>query len=165
VSAERSLAVEPAGAGDVPGVIRLIGQVFDEYGFVFDPATELPDLFAFDRHYGEPRGAFFVVRDAGAVVGSVGVERLDGASAELHRLYLDAGLRGRGIGRALADAVLDWCRARSIGHLVLWSDTRFDRAHVLYERMGFVRTGERTLPDDPNATREFRYERPVGETG
>jgi putative acetyltransferase len=165
VSAERSLAVEPAVAGDVSGVIRLIGRVFAEYSFVFDPATELPDLFAFDRHYGEPRGAFFVVRDSGAVVGSVGVERLDGGSAELHRLYLDAGLRGRGIGRALADAVLDWCRARSIGHLVLWSDTRFDRAHVLYERMGFVKTGERTLPDDPNATREFRYERPVGEAG
>jgi RimJ/RimL family protein N-acetyltransferase len=161
VSAEQPLSVEPAVPGDVPGVVHLIGRVFAEYGFVFEPPTELPDLFAFDRHYAEPRGAFFVVRDGGAVVGSVGVERLGDGRAELHRLYLESGLRGRGLGRALADAVLDWCRARSIRQLVLWSDTRFDRAHVLYERMGFVKTGERTLPDDPNQTREFRYERAV----
>jgi putative acetyltransferase len=161
VSPERRLSVEPAVPGDVPGVIGLIGRVFAEYGFVFDPPAELPDLFAFGRHYAPPRGAFFVVREGGTVVGSVGVERLEAGSAELHRLYLDAGLRGRGIGRALAGAVLDWCRAQEIAHLVLWSDTRFDRAHVLYERMGFVKTGERTLPDDPNDTREFRYERAV----
>ena len=161
MSAERSLSVQPAVAADVPGVIHLIGRVFAEYGFVFDPRTELPDLFDFDRHYAPPGGAFFVVRDGSTIVGSVGVERLDGGRAELHRLYLDAGLRGRGLGRTLADAVVDWCRAEGIAHLVLWSDTRFDRAHVLYERMGFVKTGERTLPDDPNDTREFRYERDV----
>ena len=120
MSAERSLSVQPAVAADVPGVIHLIGRVFAEYGFVFDPPTELPDLFAFDRHYAEPHGAFFVVRDGGAVVGSVGVERLDGGRAELHRLYLDAGLRGRGLGRTLADAVVDWCRAQGIDHLVHW---------------------------------------------
>jgi hypothetical protein len=43
---------------------------------------------------------------------------------------------------------------------VLWSDTRFDRAHVLYERMGFRRTGERAL-HDINHSREYCYERPL----
>jgi RimJ/RimL family protein N-acetyltransferase len=57
--------------------------------------------------------------------------------------------------------VIGWCRAVGIDRLVLWSDTRFDRAHRLYEGMGFTRTGERELPDDPNDTREFGYERPV----
>jgi len=32
---------------------------------------------------------------------------------------------------------------------------------ALYERMGFTRTGERTLPEDVNQTREYRYEREV----
>ncbi len=153
--------MQPGTAEDVPGVVRLIGRVFAEYGFRFDPDRELPDLLDFDRHYRPPRGALFVVREGGAVVGSVAVERLDDRAAELHRLYLDAGLRGRGVGRALVEAVLGWCRGQSIGHLVLWSDTRFDRAHALYARMGFAQTGERVLPDDPNDTREFRYERPV----
>ena len=97
----------------------------------------------------------------GRVVGSVGVERLPDGRAELHRLYLDATLRGRGVGRALVEAVLAWCERVGIRRLTLWSDTRFDRAHRLYEGMGFTKTGERELPDDPNDTREFGYERLV----
>ena len=95
------------------------------------------------------------------MVGSVGVARLPDGRAELHRLYLDAMLRGRGVGRTLVEAVLGWCRMAGITRLTLWSDTRFDRAHRLYEGMGFTKTGERELPDDPNDTREFGYERPV----
>lgn len=156
-----ALVIEPASAADAPAVIRLIGRVFDEYGFIFDPATEVPDLLAFDRHYAAPHGAFRVIRARGVVVGSVGVERRPEGAAELHRLYLDAELRGRGLGRALVEAVLAWCRAEGIRHLVLWSDTRFARAHALYERLGFRWTGERELAGDINQTREYRYERPV----
>jgi GNAT superfamily N-acetyltransferase len=158
---EAGVVIEPATTADVPAVIDLIGRVYEEYGFVFEPATELPDLFAFERHYGVPEGAFFVAREAGRLVGSVGVTRLAGDVAELHRLYLDAALRGRGLGRALVETVLAWCRGEGVLHLLLWSDTRFDRAHALYTRMGFTRTGERELPGDVNNTREFRYEREV----
>jgi GNAT superfamily N-acetyltransferase len=155
------LIIRPAGSADAPGVVDLIGRVYAEYGFVYDPEVEVPDLFRFDRHYAAPGGAFYVVYEAGVVVGSVGVERLDDGSAELHRLYLDARLRGRGTGRALVEAALEWCRAQSILRMILWSDTRFDQAHRLYERMGFRRTGERVLPEDLNQTREYGFERAV----
>ena len=153
--------ITPATAADVPEVVALIGRVYAEYGFVYEPRVEVPDLFDFDAHYTPPRGAFFVMRDGGTVVGSVGAEVLDAGTAELHRLYLDAARRGRGTGRALTEAAIAWCRSREIGHLVLWSDTRFDLAHRLYVRMGFTRTGERTLPEDANDTREYRFERAV----
>ena len=153
--------IAPATAADVPAIVGLIGRVYAEYGFIYDPAVEIPDLLDFDAHYVSPRGAFFVVRSADTIVGSVGVERLDRRTAELHRLYLDADRRGRGTGRALVETVLAWCRARDLGELILWSDTRFDLAHRLYQRMGFTRTGERTLPEDVNNTREYRFERPV----
>src|SRR5207247_7076782 len=102
-------------------------------------------------------GGFSVVRAGAAIMGSVGLERVGSRVAELHRLYLDTDWRGRGTGRALVEAVLAWCRAHDIPQLILWSDTRFDLAHRLYRRMGFTETGERTLPDDVNATREFRF--------
>ena len=102
-----------------------------------------------------------MVRQGGVVVGSAGVERLDANTAELHRLYLDAELRGRGIGRALVEVVLDWCRAHEIACLVLWSDTRFEHAYRLYSRMGFSQTRERDLPLDVNGTREYGFERVV----
>ena len=155
---DQGFTIEPASSADAQTVIRLIGRVYDEYGFIFEPADEVPDLLAFTGHYVAPHGAFFVIRQHEQMVGSVGVERLGEGAAELHRLYLDADLRGRGLGRALVEAVIAWCRAEGIRHLLLWSDTRFDRAHVLYERLGFQRTGERAL-DDINHTREYCYER------
>jgi GNAT superfamily N-acetyltransferase len=160
VDGER-IVIEPAHASDVPAVVALIGRVFAEYRFSWDPALEVPDLLEFDRRYAGPAGAFWVARRGAEVVGSVGVERLPDGRAELHRLYLDATLRGRGVGRALVETVLGWCRTAGVRRLVLWSDTRFDRAHRLYERMGFMQTGERELPDDPNDTWEFGYERAV----
>jgi GNAT superfamily N-acetyltransferase len=145
----------------VPGVVALIGRVYAEYGFVYEPRVEVPDLFDFAAHSAPPRGAFFVIRDGGTIVGSVGIERLDEGHAEIHRLYLDADRRGRGTGRALMDACLVWCRALAIPRVLLWSDTRFDGAHRLYARMGFARTGERTLIGDANDSREYRFERAV----
>ncbi len=145
----------------MPGVVALIGRVYAEYGFVWDPRVEVPDLFEFEAHYAPPRGGFFVVRGDETIVGSVGVERLDERRAEVHRLYLDADRRGAGIGRALMDAVLAWCRAGDIAHVILWSDTRFDLAHRLYVRMGFARTGERTIVGDVNGSREYCFERAV----
>jgi GNAT superfamily N-acetyltransferase len=155
------IRIEPARAADAPSIVAVIGRVFAEYRFAWDPEIEVPDLLAFDRHYEGTAGGFWVARLDGHVVGSVGVERRPDGTAELHRLYLDSALRGRGVGHALVEVVLEWCRTRGIAHLVLWSDTRFDRAHRLYERMGFTRTGERELPGDVNDTREYRYERPV----
>ena len=152
------LAVSPASRADVPGVVDLVGRVYAEYGFVYDPVREVPDLLDFEAHYGPPDGAFFVARQGTRIVGSVGVERIDSDTAELHRLYLDVSFRGHGMGRALVEAVLDWCRAHAVTRLILWSDTRFDQAHRLYQRMGFRQEGERTLPEDVNQTREYRFE-------
>jgi GNAT superfamily N-acetyltransferase len=158
---ELAPVLSPATSADAPGVIALISRVFAEYGLIYQPATEVPDLLGFADHYEPPHGAFFVVRQGHRIVGSVGVERLDDRTAELHRLYVDAAVRRRGMGQALVEAVLDWCRTQRIARLVLWSDTRFDRSHRLYARMGFRQGPERVVPGDVNHSREYYFERPV----
>ena len=67
--AEGELTVTAAAPTDVAGVIALIGRVFAEYGFAYDPAVEVPDLLRFPAHYEPPHGAFFVVRRGGVVMG------------------------------------------------------------------------------------------------
>ena len=152
----------PATGRAAADVIVLLARIWEEYRFVWNPELEFPDLFTFDAHYVPPRGAFWVIPDElGRVVGSIGVQRVDASTAEIRRLYLDAHLRGRGLGRALVEEVLAWCREQGISRLVLWSDTRFEHSHRLYERMGFVRLGQRTVENDPNDSREYRYERDV----
>ncbi len=78
---DQDFRIESARAEDAPAVIRLIGRVYEEYGLIFEPAEEVPDLRAFAQHYVAPRGAFYVIRHGGNVVGSVGVERLEGSAA------------------------------------------------------------------------------------
>ena len=152
----------PATAADVPAVMLLIGRVFAEYGLLLMPQFEVPDLLRFDAHYTPPRGAFWIVRDdTTRVVGSVGVDRMDERTSELHRLYVDASLRGRGIGQRLVETVLEWSRGHGLTRVVLWSDTRFENSHRLYRRLGFAQLGERTVEGDVNESREYRFERDV----
>jgi len=162
---ERALRPTPATAADVPDVLALLARIWQEYRFVWAPEIEFPDLFRFDAYYAAPRGAFWVMRDdGGRVVGSIGVDLVpatDPATAEIHRVYLDAHLRGRGLGRVLVEEALAWVRERGLTRVMLWSDTRFEQSHRLYDRMGFARLGERTVPDDPNDSREYRFERNV----
>lgn len=152
--------VQRAGREAAPAVAELIGRVFAEYGLIYLPAQEVPDVLDFDHHYAAPYGAFWVVRENDRVIASVGVARVDQTTAELHRLYTDTHARGRGLGQALVEAVVSWCRGESITQLILWSDTRFTHAHALYERLGFRRTGERATPD-VNQSREYGYERGI----
>jgi GNAT superfamily N-acetyltransferase len=154
------VAVAPATRADAIGVIDLIARVFVEYAWIWNSAVEVPDLVQWTP-YEPPAGGFFVVRRGGRVVGSVGVTRTDDRTAELHRLYLDVEMRGRGLGDALVETIVGWCREQRITRLVLWSDTRFQHAHRLYLRHGFHQTGERVLPEDVNHTREYHFEREV----
>jgi GNAT superfamily N-acetyltransferase len=157
---ERPVTIEVAGANDVADVLALLDRVFREYGLVFVPSQEVPDLLDFARFYTPPHGAFWMIREDDRLIASVGVERLDATTGELHRLYVDAAARGRGLGQALIDTVCEWCRRHELTRLILWSDTRFTHSHALYERVGFTRTGERAM-QDVNQSREYRYEREV----
>ena len=159
--------IEPVGYEAAPQVIELIHRVFDEYGFMWDPKDEFWDLLADEPAfpYRSPIGRMWVMRDDhGVVVGSIAAERVDGPTVELHRLYLDAHLRGRGLGRRLFETGVEWAREHGAWRVELWSDTRFEHAHRLYERLGYVKTDSRAL-NDVNHTVEFKYERDLSTQG
>lgn len=163
--ADEADGIVEAGREAAADVIELIHRVFDEYGFIWDPEDEFWDLLGDEYPYTPPQGQLWVMRnEAGTVVGSIAVELLDDGAAELHRLYLDAELRGRGLGWALLRSGEQWAAQAGCERVVLWSDTRFADAHRLYERGGYERTGERSLTD-VNATVEWRYERVLRRNG
>ena len=156
-----SYAIEAADRTAVPGVMALIGRVFDEYGFNWSEEEEFWDFLGPQYPYDPPRGQLWVIRGgADTVVGSVAVERLDERTAEFHRLYLDARLRGQGLGRRLLKTAECWAVDQGCSQALLWSDTNFLDAHRLYERLGYVMTGEREL-HDLAGTVEYRFERPL----
>lgn len=74
----------------------------------------------------------------------------DFLAAGLHRCRLGVGVeaacRGRGLGRALVEAAIAWCRAEPrLAWLELGVFVGNDRARGLYERLGFRSTG--IVPD------------------
>ena len=84
-------------------------------------------------------GAFVIAYLDGLAVGCGAVRRLDEATAELKRMYVDPSVRSRGIGRALVEALE--CEARLLGvtRVVLETGTRLAPAIKLYEAMGYAR--------------------------
>jgi len=97
------------------------------------------ELKVVESMYGPPSGALLLIEDESAYKGCVGLRPL-GGECEMKRLYVKPELRGRGLGRRLAEAVVE--RARSLGYHRLYLDTlpAMTEARALYRDMGFVPT-------------------------
>jgi GNAT superfamily N-acetyltransferase len=98
---------------------------------------------------------FSCLLDGPRVVGCVGVT-LHGPVCELHRLYLLSAYRGRGWGKRLLRAAMDFGRSAGCRRMIAWSDVVLTPAHELYRRTGFVQEGER-ICDDPDNSREYGF--------
>ena len=148
------------------GVIRAVRAVYDEYGFTWEAEGYNRDLYEIEAHYIERGGMFWVLvasergtrkaeRGAGAVVGCVGV-LLHGAESELHRMYMLAEHRGRGLGRKMLETAIEYARSKGCRAMRAWSDVKLTDAHKLYLRSGFVHKGER-ICDDPDKSHEYGF--------
>ncbi len=99
------------------------------------------ELASLPGEYAPPRGALLLAEVDGAIAGCVALRPLDTSdypgAAEMKRLYVRKPFRGFGLGRQLAEAVLD--AARQAGHACVLLDTLSDMeaARALYEDLGF----------------------------
>ncbi len=118
-------------------VVTLVGELEDILAAEYPP--EQRHGLSLDAIF-QPHVRFFVARAAGELVGCGGVALLDGF-AEVKRMYVRAGARGRGIADALL-ARLE-AEARAAGRTLLRLETG-DQQHAamrFYERAGFRRCG------------------------
>jgi len=154
----------PFSGQHAPGVLHVIGSTFAEYGMVFEPSGYDSDLLDIPRYYGDAGGWFAVLVDEDRVVGTVGAVPRNGSTCEIKRLYLLAEYRGRGHGRALMEYILGKAVEAGYREAIAWSDVRLTTAHGVYERLGFVRFGERTV-DDIERSREYGFRKTLSPTG
>jgi GNAT superfamily N-acetyltransferase len=142
---------EAASAADISAVRML----FEAY------AASLPidlayqafadELAGLPGKYAPPRGALLLARDEDETpLGCVALRPLaEGGCCEMKRLYLRPAARRRGLGRALAEAVIGAARRIGYDEIRLDTLTEMAQARRLYEQLGFKPIAPYYAPTPP----------------
>lgn len=150
-SVQTSPAIEHASPEEVEAVRRLFGEYQESLGVDLCFQSFDRELAELPGDYASPGGCLLVARNGDEIVACVALRRLDPETCEMKRLYVRPTQRGLGLGRALADAVID--EARRIGYRRMRLDTlpSMTEAAALYERLGFQEIEPYTANPVPGA--------------
>jgi putative acetyltransferase len=141
--------IEAESAGD----LARIRVLFAEYG------ASLPFSLCFQRFeeelaglpgaYARPEGCLLLALGEDEAVGCVALRKIAEGVAEMKRLFVRPAFRGKGIGRILAEAILD--EAAKAGYRSIKLDTidSMKEAITLYRDLGFETTSPYTYNPVP----------------
>jgi GNAT superfamily N-acetyltransferase len=151
-----NVSIREARPEDSRDVARLLGQL----GY---PAASEAVAARIARHGESGADLLLVAESAGRIVAfaslhvSIALE-YEGDAGKLSAIVVDEAWRGRGVGRALVDAIEVEARRRGCVLLFLTTNERRRDAHAFYRALGFEETGRRfakRLPQrDPRGTPE-----------
>src|SRR4051812_12295929 len=119
-----------------------IKKLFQEY------AASLPFDLKFQKfeqevkklpgEYGPPTGSLLLaVDDKEIAYGCASLRKVDDKTGEMKRLYVKPEARKKGVGRQLAQAILEMARSRGYQRVVLDTTPHMKEAIDLYESLGF----------------------------
>ena len=92
-----------------------------------------------------------------------GVRSKERDEARLGGVWVEPGYRGRGVGRRLVKAIVDWAESKGFPSIALWAPEDRPDVVALYGKLGFVATGlKHQMPGDPTR-RIVQMRRPTSE--
>jgi GNAT superfamily N-acetyltransferase len=137
-----SVKFEPAVNKDLPQLVALLGQLFEqEAEFTADAAKQEAALKLI---FADPSlGRLYVARDGSRVVAMASllftVSTAEGGKAALFEdLVVRPDYRKQGIGARLLEYVIAQARAEGVLRMTLLTDMQNEQAQVLYRKLGFV---------------------------
>ena len=104
-------------------------------------AVEAVDLKIFRDPVGSivaPGGMIFFALEGSTVLGTCAAIRRDHEHFELAKMGVTASAQGRGIGRLLAEAAIEFARQAGARRIELFTSSRLTPAIRLYQQLGFV---------------------------
>ena len=127
--------VEVAGGKDLERVRELFVEYARSLPFHLSWQDFDAELATLPGRYAPPGGRILAARYDDVFVGCVALRQIGESICEMKRLFVQPALRGKGIGKALAQAVVE--EARRIGYKRMRLDTAFEPALSLYLSLGF----------------------------
>jgi GNAT superfamily N-acetyltransferase len=152
----KDFVITPASEADIPELIDLLAVLFSiEQDFSPNPDKQGRGLAAL---LASPTGYIAIARDpsscaVGMATAQLVISTAEGApSAWIEDVVVREDLRGKGLGRALLDAVLAWAHTQGAVRAQLLADLDNAPALAFYDRIGWqpTRLGARRRMLTPN---------------
>jgi putative acetyltransferase len=127
---------------DLAHIRQLFRQYYtwlaDEFGIDMGYQGVEAELASLPGIYAAPRGRLLLLCESGQAAGCGAFRPIDEKICELKRMYVKPEFRGKGMGRAIAERLLD--EARSCGYELARLDTAtfLPEAQALYQSLGFL---------------------------
>jgi GNAT superfamily N-acetyltransferase len=138
------ITIAPASEADIPELIDLLAVLFSiEQDFSPDPDKQRHGLATL---LASPTGHIAIARDTtsravGMATAQLVISTAEGApSAWVEDVVVREDFRGKGLGRALLDAVLAWARSQGALRAQLLADLDNAPALAFYDRVGWQPT-------------------------
>lgn len=128
--------VEVYGDEDLERIRELFADYARDLPFDLSFQNFEEELRALPGRYAPPSGRMLLAKCGDAFAGCVALRQIGEEVCEMKRLFVRPALRGKGIGKALARAILE--EARRIGYKHMRLDTVLEPAKRLYRSLGFV---------------------------
>lgn len=118
-------------------IIDLILDIQNNESKIDLSLEEQPDLKDIKRCYQQGGGEFWVARDNGKVIGTIGIMMKENRCAVMKKFFVDSEYRSQKVGLALYKKLLEYAENAGVKHIILDTPSVAKASHRFYEKAGF----------------------------